>query len=300
MELIKDLNKFVKQAKKPLIVVMGPTASGKTGISLKIAHEIDGEIISTDSRQIYKEMEIGTDAIPPEQQEGIPHHMLGISTPDKTLTLANYKDRVLKIIDEIYQRGQIPMLVGGTGLYISAIIEGYDVPRVEPNVKLRKKLQEEAKEHGKEYVFKQLEKIDPEEAARIHPNNLRYVIRAIEIAKSNGKKCDAKKGSHFDTFMVGVEWPREKLYERVNLRVDLQIKRGLTDEVQALLDKGYDQNLPSMSSLGVKEIVPYLKGEMPLEECIEVLKRGTRNYAKRQMTWFRRYDSVHWLSPKDL
>ncbi len=299
MNLIKDLTSFLKEAKKPLVVIVAPTAVGKTDISLKIAKNINGEIISTDSRQIYKEMDIATDTILPKNQKGIPHHMLAIRKPNETLTLAEYKDMALKKIDEIYKRGHIPILVGGTGLYISAITEGYDVPRVAPDEKLREKLQEEAEKHGPEYIYKKLKKLDPNTATQIHPNNIRYVIRAIEINKSTKfPKQDKKFKPPFDIFILGIERPREKIYERINSRVDQQKNSGLIEEVKALVEKGYNPALPAMTSLGVKEIIPYIKGKMPLPECLEILKRNTRRYAKRQMTWLKRYDNVRWLTPK--
>lgn len=300
-DLAKRLRLFLKKAKKPLIVILGPTASGKTALSLQIAHQFKGEIISTDSRQIYKEMEIATDAILPEQQEGIPHHLIGITTPDKTITMAEFTDLALTKIREIYKRKHIPILVGGTGLYISAIIDAYKIPRIPPNLKLRDKLYKEAEKKGKEFLHQKLAELDPKAAAKIHPNNVRYVIRALEINLSGGKnKKDLKKKSPFSTFLVGISWPRATLYERVNLRVDLQLKRGLIDEVKKLLKKGYDENSPSMSSLGVKEIIPYINGKMSLDECVEILKKNTRNYAKRQMTWFRRYDNVTWLAGNEV
>ncbi|PIR55595.1 tRNA (adenosine(37)-N6)-dimethylallyltransferase MiaA [Candidatus Peregrinibacteria bacterium CG10_big_fil_rev_8_21_14_0_10_36_19] len=286
------IENFLKSAKKPLIVILGPTASGKTALSLKIAKKYNCEIISTDSRQIYKEMEIGTDAITLEEQNGIPHHMLGITTPDKTITMSEYVDLALEKIEEIYSRGHIPILVGGTGLYISAIIERYDMPKIPPNEKLR----EELEKMSTEDLHEKLKKLNPEAAERIHPNNRRYVIRAIEIATADSPKKASEK-PHFDVYMIGIKWPREELYQRVNYRVDRQIERGLLDEVKKLLKKGYAENLPSMSSLGVKEIIPYLKGESTLEECLNILKQSTRKYAKRQMTWFRRYDNVEWITP---
>lgn len=301
MDLQKELKTFLAGAKNPLIVVLGPTASGKTALSLKIAQLINGEIISTDSRQIYRQMDIGTDSLSPQEQEGIPHHLLGITEPDHTLTLAEYHDLAQEKITEIRERENIPMLVGGTGLYISSIIDAYEMPRIPPNSDLRQELEEKVKQQGKESIHEDLKKLDPEAAARIHTNNTRYVIRAIEVAKASKKPQNtARKTVPFDVFMVGITWPREKLYERVELRVNKQIERGLVQEVKELLAKGYDENLPSMSSLGVKEIIPYLKGEMSLKECIDILKRNTRRYAKRQMTWFRRYNNIHWLTPGEL
>lgn len=300
--LKKDLQSFLKKACNPLIVVLGPTASGKTALSLKIAHLVNGEIISTDSRQIYKGLEIGTDSIPKSKQEGIPHHMVGIVAPDREFSLAEYKDEALKKVKEIQDRKHIPMLVGGTGLYISSIMEGYDVPRIAPDKKLREKLYKEAEKYGALYLYKKLEKLDPKTAKRIHPNNIRYVVRAIEINLKSGKakKDLKKKKSSFDIYMVGINYPRKELYERIGIRVDNQLERGLVDEVKKLLKKGYAPPLPSMSSLGVKEIIPFIKGKQSFKDCVETLKKNTRNYAKRQMTWFRRYKNIHWLTVKEL
>ncbi|MBD3360688.1 tRNA (adenosine(37)-N6)-dimethylallyltransferase MiaA [Candidatus Peregrinibacteria bacterium] len=301
MNIIEEIKSLLKTSKKPLIVILGPTASGKTDISLKIASEINGEIISTDSRQIYKEMEIGTEAVGKDEQKNIPHHMIGIKAPDEVMTLAQYKEESLKIIDEIYKRKHIPILVGGTGLYISSIIEGYDIPKVKPNEKLRKKLQKEAKEKGNKFIHKKLKKLDPLKAEKIHENNSRYVIRAIEISMAaRKKKSNKKKNPQFELFKIGIKWPREQLYERINKRVDIQLQKGLLNEVKQLVEKGYDENLPSMSSLGVKEIIPYIKGKTDLNDCLETLRKNTRRYAKRQMTWFRRYDNVRWLTPKEV
>jgi len=327
MNFLPKLNSFLKSAQNPLIVVLGPTASGKTALSLKIAHEIGGEIISTDSRQIYKGLEIGSDVLPLKKRQNIPHHMIGIVEPDQSYSLAEYRDDALKIIAQIRARKHIPMLVGGTGLYISSIIEEYDVPRIPPDKALRERLYKEAAKKGAEALHKRLAKLDPEAAKRIHPNNLRYVIRALEINKKTGKpKTDKKAGlasstghgsgqtgpaksSPFDVFMIGIEYPREELYERINKRVDEQEMRGLIEEVTNLLAHGYDESLPAMTSLGVKEIIPFIRGEQTLEECKEILKKNTRNYAKRQMTWFRRYNRnddkngsnrICWIKPEDL
>ncbi|MFH1284193.1 MAG: tRNA (adenosine(37)-N6)-dimethylallyltransferase MiaA, partial [Candidatus Peregrinibacteria bacterium] len=299
MNIMEEIKKFIKTANKPLIVILGPTASGKTSLSLALAHEINGEVISTDSRQIYKGMEIGTEAVFKKEMHGIPHHMIGITTPDKTITLAEYKEAAIKIINEIYKKKHIPMLVGGTGLYISAITEGYNVPRIPPNTDLRAKLSIQAEKKGKKSVHDLLARLDPEAAARIHQNNLRYVIRAIEVHKfSKDKKSEKLPATPFDTFMIGIDRPREELYAAIDARIGKQVKKGLIEEVKKLLVKKYDAALPAMSSLGVKEIIPYIKGNLTLPECLEILKKNTRNYAKRQMTWFRRYDNVRWLAPK--
>ncbi|MFC1615512.1 tRNA (adenosine(37)-N6)-dimethylallyltransferase MiaA [Patescibacteria group bacterium] len=302
MNLLKELKKFIHTNERPLIVVMGATAAGKTKISLTIAKSINGEIISTDSRQIYKQMDIGTDAISEKDQEGIPHHMLGIADPNEIITLAEFVDQSLKIIDNIYKRKKIPMLVGGTGLYIDAIIKNYQIPRIPPNPKLRQELEELNKNKGVEALYSKLKDLDTEAAKRIHPNNIRYVIRAIEVASSNqsSPQPTTKSPQTFQPFLIGINRPREEIYQKIEIRVDQQLKRGLVEEVQKLLEKGYSSDLPSMTSLGVKEIIPFIKGEMTLEECSDILKRNTRRYAKRQMTWLRRYDSVKWLTPSDI
>lgn len=309
MPLLSELKHFIKTSQNPLLVILGPTASGKTALSLKIAEEIENmpngkvcEIISTDSRQIYKGLEIGSDILSKKDRKGIPHHMMAITTPDKELSLAEYKDEATKIINKIKAKKHIPMLVGGTGLYISAIIEGYDVPRVPPDLSLREKLHKEAEKKGNEAVHAKLKKLDPTAATQIHPNNLRYVIRAIEINMKTGhNKPNLKaKTPQYDVFMIGINWPREDLYKRIEQRVELQLKRGLIKEVEALLSKSYALDLPAMTSLGAKELIPYLKGTSTLEECIETLKKNTRNYSKRQMTWFRRYKNIHWITPEEL
>lgn len=302
MTLTQKLKSYIKTSKKPLIVILGPTASGKTSLSLKIAKEFNGEIISTDSRQIYKGLEIGSEAIPEDQRQNIPHHMIGIVTPDKELTLAEYKDLAEEKIKEIRKKGKIPILAGGTGLYISAIIENYDVPRIPPDKKLREKLYKEAEKHGPEYVHKKLQKLDPKAAKKIHPNNLRYVIRAIEINMKSGKpKKDTRTKSKTDAaapFLIGINLPREILYERINKRADDQIERGVIDEVKTVIKKYGEKDLAAFSSIGLKEYIPYIKNEKTLEECKEILKKNTRNYAKRQMTWFRRYKNIEWITPE--
>lgn len=300
---------------KPLIVILGPTASGKTDLSLKIAKFLKTEIISADSRQIYKGMEIATDIIPKDKRKNIPHHLLAITTIDKPLTLAEYKEKALKKIAQIHKKGKIPILAGGTGLYISSIIENYDIPKIPPDKKLREELLKEAKKKGQKFLHKKLAKLDPQAAKAIHPNNIRYVIRALEVANyRNNAHLQAKQSKYkgrsenkflfprhpqFNILLFGIKIPREELYKRIEKRVDEQIKKGLVDEVKKLLKK-YSENFPAMSSLGVKEIIPCIKGKMTLVQCVEILKKNTRRYAKRQMTWFRRYDNVQWLTEKDI
>lgn len=303
MDIFQEIESFLQnpENKKPLIVVLGPTASGKTALSLKIAKLYHGEIISTDSRQVYKYMDIGTDKILQPQQEGVPHHLLDFLEPTEEFTLADYKRLALKTIDEIYRRKHIPMLVGGTGLYINAIIQNYQIPEVPPNPKLRQEMTDFCEKNGIEALYKILQEKDPQAAKRIHPNNIRYVIRALEInLAGNTKKLDTKGEPAFNVFVIGIDWPREELYARINQRVDNQINRGLLNEFKTLLLKGYKETLPSMSSLGYKELGPFVRGECPLEEAVETIKQNTRNYAKRQLTWFKKYKNIHWISGAEL
>ncbi len=297
-DVYKKIEKFLKESNKkrlpPLLVILGATASGKTDLSIKIAQKYDGEVISSDSRQIYKYMDIGTAKIMSEEMDGVPHYMLDIVEPDQEFTLADFVDKAKEHIKDIHKREKLPILIGGTGLYIRAICENYNIPRVAPNEKLREKLRKEIKKKGGEYIYEKLKKLDPEVAKKIHPNNHRYVIRAIEVAES-GQKMRKKSDPEYHVLKLGIDWPREKLYERINKRAEIQVKNGLIEETRGLLDKGYDLSLSSMSSLGYPEIISYIKGERTLEEALGWLQKNTRNYAKRQITWFRKEPDVIWL-----
>lgn len=291
------------QHKIPILVILGPTASGKTALSLRLARELNGEIISADSRQIYKEIDIGSDKIPVEKQEGIPHHLIGVVSPDQVYTMSDFKRDAEALIEDIYARRKLPVLVGGTGLYIRAMVQNFDLPSVPPNAELRQKfesiLQENGEEKGKEILYKMLEKRDPDAAKKIHPNNIPYVTRALEIVEKVGKKSEQKLEPKYRAYVVGIDWPREELSKRIDARVDEQIKRGLIEEARMLLQK-YNVKLPSMTSLGAKEFLEYFEGRSPLESVVERLKANTRNYAKRQQTWFRKEPDVHWINGEQL
>jgi tRNA dimethylallyltransferase len=290
--LIEDL----LQKPNPLLVILGPTASGKTAFSLHIAKKYHGEILSTDSRQIYKQLAISTEKILPQDQQGVPHHLIDFVEPDQVYTAAQYKEDAAKIISEITARGNLPMLVGGTGLYISSIIHNYEIPKIPPQKELREKLQKEAEEHGIDFLYQKLKAIDPRTAETIHPNNLRYIIRALEMNEvTHQNKVDKKSQSPYSTLIIGIDWPREKLYKRINSRVDSQIARGLLEEIQSVLKKGYAPDLPSMTSIGCKELMPYFSGKMTLDEAKEIIQGNTRKYARRQITWFRREKNIHWI-----
>ncbi|MDX9971304.1 MAG: tRNA (adenosine(37)-N6)-dimethylallyltransferase MiaA [Candidatus Gracilibacteria bacterium] len=301
MKLITQIRKFlntaINEGLPPLVVIFGPTASGKTALSVELAKALNGEIVSADSRQIYRKMPIATALVTKEEMQGIPHHMIEITDPDLPLSMAEYREMAQNCIEEILNRGKIPFLVGGTGLYISAIIENYEMAEVKPNTKLRTKLEKLAEIEGKEAVYNILKNLDPIKAEEIHTNNLRYVIRAIEISKSKTKQIPAKGKPKFATFIINLEWPREVLYNRINQRVDIMVKEGLIEEIRSLLKHGYDKSLPAITSVGVKEIIPYIEGKTTLEEAVELLKKNTRNYAKRQITWSKRYKNALNICP---
>ncbi len=291
-----------------LIVILGPTASGKTEMSLTLAKEIPHSyIISADSRQIYKGLDIGTGKLIGGQYKlfkgqkvlhfhNIPHYMIDIVEPNEKYTVAQYQRAVKKIV--LDSHGKIPFLVGGTGLYISAIIDGLSIPSVPPDSILREKLEKQSKEQ----LYKRLKKLDPVCAAKIDPQNKRRLIRALEVCIMTGKSFSSlqkKKKPHYDVLQIGILVPREELYKRIDKRVDKMVKEGLVREVKKILKKYVvSDNLPAMSSLGYKQIRMYLHGEINLEKAIKLIKIETRHYARRQMTWFKRDNRIHWVKNK--
>lgn len=299
----------IKTNLKSLVVILGPTASGKTDFAIKLAKKFKGEIICADSRTIYKGMDIAT-AKPLGKKsiinnqlsiiiQGIPHYMIDIIKPNQTFTVAQFKKIAIKIIKDIHQRGKLPFLVGGTGLYISAIVNNLEIPSVRPDKNLRKKLEKQAKKYGLNYLYKKLLKQDPEAQNFVQKDNLRRIIRALEVCLKTKKPFSQlrQKGKPlFKTLQIGIKIPRQKLYQRINQRVDKMIKMGLVDEVKKLSRK-YSFNLPSMSGIGYRQIKLYLQNKKSLNEAIDLIKRDTRHYAKRQMTWFKRDKRIRWLSP---
>ncbi|MBU1445830.1 tRNA (adenosine(37)-N6)-dimethylallyltransferase MiaA [Patescibacteria group bacterium] len=300
-EIISDFLKESEQLQMaPLLVILGPTASGKTGLSIQLAKKFGGEIVSADSRQVYKYMDIGTAKICNAEMDGIPHYMLDIVNPDQEFTLADYVRKAKIHIDQILKKGKLPMLVGGTGLYIRALCDNYQIPRVPPNNELRSQLQNEIVEKGEDYVYEKLKEVDPINAEKIHPHNHRYVIRAIEIAFAGKQKQDINKKPDYNILKIGINWDREKLYERIDKRAEIQIEKGLVNETKTLIANGFDIQTPAMSSLGYPEIFKYINGELSLDEALELFQRNTRNYAKRQLTWFRRETDVVWIPGEKL
>ncbi len=284
--------------KDKFIILLGPTAVGKTDLSIELAKRFNGEIVSCDSMQIYKYMDIGTAKIRKDEMEGIEHHLLDIVYPDDEFTVSNYSDLAKEKIREINARGKLPIFVGGTGLYINSLLYELNFSKVEPNYELRDKYENLAKEYGNEYVHNLLKEIDIVSYERLYPNDLKRVIRAIEIYEMTGEKMSdndnfRKPNEDYDSYLLGLFMDREKLYERINLRVDIMLENGLIEEVKSLLDRGYSRDLVSMQAIGYKEIIDYLEGNICFEDAILLLKRNSRRYAKRQLTWFRKEDRVN-------
>ena len=288
-----------------VVVIAGPTASGKSGLAIELAKKINGEIISADSVQVYKYMDIGSAKVTEEEMQGIKHYLVDEFYPDEDFNVSVFVDKGMEYINEILSKGKIPIIVGGSGLYVDALIyDSYDFIEEDSDKGYREYLENLAKEKGKQYVYDMLVEADKESADEIHPNNLKRVIRALEIYKKTGKKKsdrkERKKEYRFkDTYYFCLNDNREKLYEKIDKRVDEMISLGLVDEVKSLLHMGYDESLNSMRALGYKEIVSFLKGDISLEEAIYIIKRDTRHFAKRQLTWFRRNEDVIWLSKED-
>lgn len=288
--------------KKPLIILTGPTAVGKTKASIGLAKAVDGEIISADSMQVYRHMDIGSAKIKPEEMEGIPHHLIDVLEPDDEFHVVKFQQLAKKAMREIWERGHIPIVTGGTGFYIQALLYDIDFDENEKKDACRKELEAYAREHGAEALHEKLALVDPSSAEMIHPSNIKRVIRALEFYEQTGKRISEHNETQrqrespyaFAYFVLTDD--RAHLYERINRRVDQMIEEGLVNEVQALKDKGYTKQLVSMQGLGYKEILDYLDGNCTLEEAIYTIKRDTRHFAKRQLTWFKRERDVIWIN----
>jgi len=286
---------------KPLIVILGPTASGKTKLALKLAKKYDGEIINADSRQVYQEMNIGTGKTDSQKfikskvykvKDSI--HLINIKSPNQKFSLSQYKKLAIKTIDDIHKREKIPILVGGTGLYISAIVDNLEIPKAAPNKKIRARLEK----HTEKFLFKKLKKVDQKSAEIIGINNKRKLVRALEVYEVTGKPFSVQqtKGDPlFDILQIGIKIDREKLYEKIDARVDKMIKIGLIEEIRKL-SKKYSFNLPAMSGIGYREIGLYLQNKTTLEEAVQKMKFRTHQYARRQMTWFRKDERIKWIN----
>lgn len=284
-----------------IIVIVGPTAVGKTYVSVELAKKLNTEIISADSMQIYKGMDIGTAKVSNEEKQGIVHHMIDLINPDENYSVSDFKNDAENIIDNMLLSNNIPVIVGGSGLYVNSLIYDLDFGKAKSEDKLRDYYTYYYEEHGEDALYEKLKKIDPESAEKIHKNNVKRVIRALEVYDITGTKfselnTDIRKQSNkYECILVGLSMDRKILYERINQRVDKMIADGLVEEVRSLIDKGYDKNLVSMQAIGYKEIIEYLEGNTTLEDAINILKRNTRRFAKRQYTWFLKDNNVKWF-----
>jgi len=288
-------------SKIPLIVVVGPTASGKTALSIELAKRLGSEIVSADSMQIYKYMDIGSAKPDNEEMQGIRHYMLDEVDPSVKFSVAQYTEMAHRYIEKIHMSGRIPVMVGGTGLYIQSVVDDVEFREEETDTTIRDELNKIGEEKGGEYLVEMLREVDPVSAERLHPNNMRRVIRAIEFYRTMGfpisehQENTKKKESRYKSIIFGISWDREILYERIDKRVDIMVENGLFDEVKRLMDMGYTRDTTAMQGIGYKEIMDYFDGVYTKEEAIELVKRNSRRYAKRQLTWFRRDKNIHWL-----
>lgn len=288
--------------KKPLIILTGPTAVGKTELSINLAKKINGEIISADSIQVYKYMDIGSAKITESEKSGIKHYLIDELNPNESFHIVLFQKLALSYMDEIYARGKIPIIVGGTGFYIQSILYDVDFDESVIDKRYRQELERLAKEKGNSYLHEMLSEVDQEAAIKIHENNVKRIIRALEFYKETGLKISehnkeqSEKKSPYNFIYFVLNDKREDIYARINKRVDQMIEKGLVDEVKGLIEKGYTRDLVSMQGLGYKEITSYLEGDLSLEEAIYILKRDTRHFAKRQITWFKREKDVTWIN----
>ncbi|MBQ9092199.1 MAG: tRNA (adenosine(37)-N6)-dimethylallyltransferase MiaA [Anaerotignum sp.] len=287
--------------KRPLIVIGGPTACGKTGFSIKLAKEIGGEIISADSMQVYKYMDIGTAKVTPEEADGVPHYLIDELDPDEEYNVMVFQQKAKAYMEQIWAKGKVPILVGGTGFYINALLYDNDFTETENDTSYREECYRLAQEQGPEVLYERLKEIDPEYADIIHANNVKRVTRALEYHYLTGQKFSEhnaqqkEKETPYDAAVIILTMDREKLYERIELRIDIMMEQGLLSEVKGLLDRGYTPDLVSMQGIGYKEFMPYFNGACTLEEAVTQLKTNTRRFAKRQLTWFRRQIEGLWV-----
>ena len=291
--------------KKPLIVLTGPTAVGKTSLSIALAKAADAEIISADSMQVYKHMDIGSAKITEEEMEGVPHYLIDVLEPSEEFHVVRFQKMAKEAMEKIYSKEKIPILTGGTGFYIQAVVKDIDFSQDTEKSSVRAELEKTAEEKGGEYLHQLLEQKDPESAQKIHPNNRKRVIRALEYYELTGEKIslhnekEGEKLSPYNTAYFVLNDRRDRLYERIDRRVDQMLEKGLVEEVRRLAQMGYTRDMVSMQGLGYKEILAYLEGECTLEEAVYILKRDTRHFAKRQLTWFRREKDVIWVNKPD-
>ncbi|KMY44779.1 tRNA delta(2)-isopentenylpyrophosphate transferase [Bacillus sp. FJAT-27916] len=290
--------------KQKLIVIIGPTAVGKTKLSIELAKRFDGEIISGDSAQIFKGMDIGTAKISEDEAEGIPHHLIDEREAGESYTVYEFKEAVQREIADIASRGRIPIIVGGTGLYIQSVLYDYQFPETAANPEIRAELEEKAETEGRDALYATLKEIDPEAAEKIHPNNVKRVVRALEVYYTSGvrfseQQQSADKTENYDAAVIGLTMERDLLYSRINQRVDIMMKAGLVDEVKRFYDRGLMET-QSLQAIGYKEFNGYFEGKETIEQVSEAIKQNTRRFAKRQFTWFRNKMDVNWFDMSDI
>lgn len=289
---------------RKIIVIAGPTACGKTEYAIKVAQHADGEIVSCDSMQLYKYMSIGSAKPTPEEQAAVRHWLVDEIDPRDEFSVARYRDMAKDAINDILSRGKVPVVAGGTGLYLNSLLYDMDFSDADKDTELRKTLMDEAELFGPEFVHKKLEMIDPIKASKIHPNNLKKVIRALEGASSGKGIADFSdlrtRTADYDVLLIGITRDRDELYDRINRRVDIMVEQGLFKEVEELLEMGLQEEDISMKGIGYKEIIAYFDGVYSKEDAIEKIKQNTRHLAKRQLTWFRRYEDMHWVNISEL
>lgn len=282
-----------------LITIVGPTAVGKTDLAIRLALQLSGEVVSADSRLIYRYMDIGTAKPSLAERQGVPHHLIDVVPPDERLTLAQYQALAREAIEDIWARGNVPFLVGGTGLYVRALLAGWRIPQVPPDQTLRDRLEAQARERGDQSLHDELATVDPEAARSIDPRNVRRVIRALEVCKITGVPFSAqtaKEPPDYAVSRIGLTMPRELLYKRIDERIERMIANGLIAEVQSLLDRGYHLDLAAMSGLGYRQIGQYLGGEISVDEAVTLIKRHTRRFVRQQYNWFRLDDpEIRWV-----
>lgn len=296
------------------IFIVGPTATGKTALSVALAKALNGEIINADSTQVYKELNIGTAKATEEEMQGIRHHLINIKQPTEDFSVSEFKEFCLEVCEQLLNKNKTPIIVGGTGLYINSLTNNYNYANIEKNLEIREKYETMAREKGNDFVFKILESYDKESANKLHPNDLKRVIRAIEIYEQTGKTkaqiikeqstmqsaVQNAENNLLKPLIIGLNMSRETLYARINKRTDIMIENGLVEEVRDLFNRGLSEDLQSIKSIGYKELYNYFKGFKTLKECVEDIKQNTRNYAKRQLTWFNKQYNINWFDVEQL
>jgi tRNA dimethylallyltransferase len=286
-----------------MIAIVGPTAVGKSELALHLAQSFPIEIISADSRQVYRYMDIGTNKPTSAERASVPHHVIDVVEPDEDFSLAMYHQLAIEALEAIQQKGKLPLLVGGSGLYVWSLVEGWKIPQVPPNQKLRRQLESRAEQEDSQSLYRELQDIDPTAAEKINPSNIRRIIRALEIYHTTGQppsQLQHKETPGFPILVIGLTRERSELYRKIDWRVDKMIQRGLVEEVEQLLKKGYSPSLPSMSGIGYKQIGQFLRGEVTLPQAIDKIKYETHRLARHQYAWFRLGDSrIHWFDTSE-